>query len=192
LPLGVVAVLSSNPSAMIAAERARLTFRRDCWRMLAVGVLESAGHTFLLLIAVVHFQAGAIAKALVAGGGSVGLLCSPLAVSLVTRWRWPATKGASRLLWIGSGACLIAAAVKRLEIFVPACVLAMTVGSAIVPLMTQVYQDNYPATSRGKLFAGAFVLRIAAATLISQLAGWWLTRTPSDLRCLTNVRLPIP
>jgi MFS family permease len=187
LPLGVVAVLSSNLSAMIAAERARLTFRRDCWRMLAVGVLESAGHTFLLLIAVVHFQAGAIAKALIAGGGSVGLLCSPLAVSLVTRWRWPATKGASRLLWIGSGTCLIAAAVKRLEIFVPACVLAMTVGSAIVPLMTQVYQDNYPPEERGKLYARTFSLRIVGAMLFAWLGGMFLDWRPDWVPVLLAV-----
>ena len=114
LPLGQRGVLPSNRAAMIAAERARLTFRRDCWRMLAVGVLESAGHTFLLLIAVLHFQAGAIPKALIAAGGSVGLLFSPLAVSWVTRWRWPATLGASRLLWIGAGACVLAAAVNRI------------------------------------------------------------------------------
>lgn len=170
--------MSSNPLAMIAAERARLTFRRDCWRMLAVGVLESAGHTFLLLIAVLHFRAGAVPKALIAAGGSVGLLFSPVAVSLVTRWRWPATLGASRLLWVGAGACLVAAAVKRLEVFVPACVLAMTVGSAIVPLMTQVYQDNYPPEARGKLYARTFSLRIVGAMLFAWAGGRFLDWKP--------------
>lgn len=173
-----MAVLSSNPPAMIAAERARLTFRRDCWRMLAVGVLESAGHTFLLLIAVLHFHAGAIPKALIAAGGSVGLLFSPLAVSLVTRWRWPATLGAARLLWIGAGACLLAASANRIEFFVPACVLAMTVGSAIVPLMTQVYQDNYPPEERGKLYARTFSLRIIGAMLFAWVGGKFLDWKP--------------
>lgn len=178
LPLGPVRAVSSNRRVMSAADRARLTFRRDCWRMLAVGVLESAGHTFLLLIAVLHFHAGALPKALIAAGGSVGLLCSPVAVSLVTRWRWPATRGASRLLWVGAGACVVAAAVNHLWVFVPACVLAMTVGSAIVPLMTQVYQDNYPGESRGKLYARTFSLRIVGAMLFAWAGGRFMDTWP--------------
>jgi MFS family permease len=164
---------------MTAAERARKTFRRDCWRMLAVGVLESAGHTFLLLIAVLHFRAGAIPKALIAAGGSAGLLLSPLAVNLVARWRWPVTLGASRLLWVGAGACGLAAAVNRLEVFVPACMLAMTVGSAIVPLMTQVYQDNYPPEQRGKLYSRTFLLRIVGAMTFSWGGGQFLDWRPA-------------
>ncbi len=167
-----------NPAAMTAADRTRLTFRRDCWRMLAVGVLESAGHTFLLLIAVLHFQAGAIPKALIAAGGSVGLLFSPVVVHLVARWRWPTTRGASRLLLLGAAACVVAAAFNRIEVFVPACVLAMTVGSAIVPLMTQVYQDNYPSEERGKLYARTFSLRILGAMLFAWLGGKFLDWRP--------------
>ncbi len=163
---------------MTDAERARVTFRRDCGRMLAVGVLESAGHTFLLLIAVLHFQAGAVSKAMIAAGGSFGLLFSPVAVSLVARWRWPATLGASRLLWGGAASCLVAAAVNRLAVFVPACVLAMTVGSAIVPLMTQVYQDNYPPAERGKLYARTFSLRIVGAMTFAWAGGKFLDWRP--------------
>ena len=153
---------------MSAADRARVTFRRDCWRMLAVGVLESAGHTFLLLIAVLHFQAGAVPKALIAAGGSVGLLCSPVAVSLVTRWRWPATLGASRLLWIGAAACVVAAAVNHLWVFVPACMLAMTVAYASerrqfgVPIGSfQAVKHQLADASLAVAFAAPLVLRAA-------------------------------
>lgn len=152
--------------------------------MLSVGVLESAGHTFLLLIAVLHFQAGATAKALVAAGGSVGLLMSPVAVNLVERWRWPAALGAARLLMVGALCCAVAALFPQLWVYVTMSVLAMTTGSAIVPLMTQVYQDNYPPDQRGKLYARTFVLRILGAMAFAWAGGRFLDWRPDRFAVL--------
>ncbi len=152
--------------------------------MVFAGVLESAANTFLLLMAVRNFEAGALAKAAVAAGGSVGLLLSPLAVSLVERRRWPATLGAARILLLGGVACAVAAAVPSLWLFVPASVLAMTTSSAVIPLMTQVYHDNYPAAERGKLYARTFMLRIGAAMAFSWLGGLFLDAYPGGFRWL--------
>lgn len=152
--------------------------------MVFAGVLESAANTFLLLMAVRNFEAGAFAKAAVAAGGSVGLLLSPFAVSLVERRRWPATVGAARILLLGGLACALAAAVPVLWLFVPACVLAMTTSSAVVPLMTQVYYDNYPAAQRGKLYARTFMLRIGAAMTFSWVGGLFLDAYPEGFRWL--------
>lgn len=160
-------------------DRARITFRLDCERMLSAGVLESAANTFLLLIAVKFYAAGAMAKALVAAGGSVGLLLSPVALAFVTRRRWTATQGASRLFLVGAGACLIAAVIPGVWAYVPACMVAMTTSSAVIPLMTQVYHDNYPEVERGKLYARSFMLRIGAALAFSWIGGWFLDWKPS-------------
>ena len=77
--------------------RTEQTYFYDRWRAVANGILETAATTFLLLIAVRWFDAGAIAKALVAGGGSFGLLISPLVVARVESLRWPIALAASRL-----------------------------------------------------------------------------------------------
>ena len=53
------------------------TFRWERWRAVSAGVMETASFTFLLLIAVRWFDAGGAAKALIAGGVSVGLLLMP-------------------------------------------------------------------------------------------------------------------
>ena len=53
---------------MPEASRTALTYRYERWRALSSGVLETAGATFLLLIAVRWFEAGALSKALVAAG----------------------------------------------------------------------------------------------------------------------------
>ena len=160
-------------------DRAGITFRFDCGRMLCAGVLESAANTFLLLIAVRYFAAGAVAKALVAGGGSLGLLLSPMAVSWVQRRQWTATQGASRLFLAGASACGLAALMPTVWAYVPACVIAMTTSSAVIPLMTQVYHDNYPEVDRGKLYARSFMLRIGAALAFSWAGGRFLDWQPS-------------
>jgi hypothetical protein len=66
---------------MVDYDRTAVTYRYECWRALPSGVIEAAGTIFLLLIAVRGYQAGPFAKAMVAGGGSVGLILAPLVVS---------------------------------------------------------------------------------------------------------------
>lgn len=161
-------------------ERMRQTYRYERWRCLCAGVLETAGNTFLLLLAVRYFHAGAVAKALVAGGGSVGLLLSPVAVHVTQRLHWPTTLAAARLLLLGFVACLTAAVSPRdaVWLYAPACVLALTSTSAVIPLLTQVYQDNYPTAQRGRLYSRAFMLRIAAAVGFGFIGGQWLEPGP--------------
>ena len=51
---------------MADAARTRTTYRHELWRAGAAGIIETAGSTFLLIIAVRWFAAGAMAKAVVA------------------------------------------------------------------------------------------------------------------------------
>ena len=156
---------------MTAATRTRLTYRYERWRALASGVLESAGSTFLLLTAVSYYHAGAVSKALVAGGGSVGLILSPWIVSRVERLGWPVAQAASRLALLGAASMGVMALVPILPVFVCGSVLAMATAAAAIPLMTQVFQENYPEAQRGKLFSRTVMIRIAAAAGFSELAG---------------------
>lgn len=156
---------------MTDAQRTAKTYAFERWRALASGIIEAAGSTFLLLIAVRWFHAGENAKALVAAGGSFGLMLGPWVVAQVESHRWHTTHAAARLLW-GGAVCLGVMAVwPILPVFVVGSVLAMTTASAVIPLMTQVYQENYPERQRGKLFSRTFMLRIAAAAAFSEIAG---------------------
>lgn len=160
---------------MSSEERTAQTFRYEKWRALASGVLETAGTTFLLLIAVRWFHAGSLAKALVATGASVGLMLAPAVVSLVERRQWATARASSWIAWIGAGAFLIAAAFPVLPVFVAGAVTGMACASALVPLMTHVYQQNYPETRRGLLFSRTVMVRIAAAVVFGELAGRWIS-----------------
>jgi predicted MFS family arabinose efflux permease len=162
-----------------SADRTRLTYRLELQRAVPHGVLESAGSTFLLLIALKYFEAGAMAKALVASGGSVGLMLAPVVVSQVARRRWPAALAAARFAAVGAAVFLVMALVPWVVLYVVGCMVAMTAATSVIPLMTQIYQDNYPEDQRGKLYSRTVMLRIAVHAGFSGLAGQLLE---ADLR----------
>jgi len=166
------------------AETTALTYRLEKWRAASSGVLETAGTVFLLLIAVRCFQAGATAKALVASGGSVGLLLTPAVVMLVQQLGWRASRAASVLAAAGAACFIVMAAFPLLPVFVLGSVLSMAGASAAVPLMTQVYQENYPAARRGHFFSRTVMIRIAVAALFSELAGQAFSRHLNQFRLL--------
>ena len=156
---------------MLDRSRTAITYRYECWRAVPAGVIEAAGTVFLLLIAVRHYQAGPMAKAMIAGGGSVGLIVAPWVVSRVEAGGWPVAKAAARLAGLGALSLLVMALVPVLPVFVAGSVLALATSAAAIPLLTQMYQENYPERERGRRFARAMMIRIAAAALFSDLAG---------------------
>ena len=172
---------------MVELDRRAKTYRLELRRAVANGVLESAGSTFLLLIAVRWFHIGATAKGLVAAGGSVGLMLTPLVVSQVARLQWPAAVASSRMAAAGAACFSVMALLPWPAVFVVGSIAAMAASSAAVPLMTQVYQENYPESERGKLFSRAIMIRIAAAAIFSDLAGRWLSSDLANFRPLLLV-----
>jgi MFS family permease len=153
------------------AQRRLLTYRFERGRAISAGILESAGTTFLLLIAVRWFAAGSLAKGLVASGGAIGLLVSPWVVSWTSRRGIPPSLAASRMAAFGAGVFLVTAAIPALPLFVFASLFGMAASSAATPLLTQIYQENYPEHERGRLFSRTVMIRIAAAALFGEIAG---------------------
>ncbi len=172
---------------MAGRDRTALTYRYERWRAVTNGMLETAGTTFLLLIAVKWFKSGATAKALVAGGGSTGLLLTPLVVSLVQGAGWPVAKAASCLAAGGAACFLMMALAPWLPVFVIGSVVSMAASSAAIPLMTQVYQENYPEKQRGRFFSRTVMIRIGVAALFSELAGRALSAHVEKFRWLLLV-----
>jgi len=153
------------------SSRTRTTYFYELWRSATAGIIETAGSTFLLTIAVKEFAAGSVAKGIVAGSGSLGLLLSPLVVSFVISSGWRTGRAASRILAIGSVSFLLATVVPSLPVFVVGSMIGMAASASIIPLLTQMYQDNYPEKERGRLFSRTVMVRIAMAAGFSKLAG---------------------
>ncbi len=159
---------------MTDEQRTAQTYRLERWRAVSSGILETAGSTFLLVIALRWFQAGAIAKALVAGGTSFGLLVTPWVVTWVTRRGYHPAEAAFRFLLVSAAAFGVMALVPWLPIFVAGSVVGMAAISAVVPLLTHIYQNNYPAAGRGRLFSRTVMIRIATAAIFAKLGGMFL------------------
>lgn len=157
--------------SMAVSDRTQVTYRFERWRALASGVLEVAATVFLLLIAVKHYHAGPIAKAMIAGGGSLGLILAPWFVSRVEAAGWPVARAASKLMYGGAFCLGVMAAVPLLPVYVAGSVLSMTASAISVPLLIQIYQENYPERERGRLFARTMMIRIATAAIFSEMAG---------------------
>ncbi len=177
---------------MTDAQRTAQTYRYERWRALASGILEAAGGTFLLLIAVRWFQAGENAKALVAAGGSFGLMLGPWVVAKVESLRWRTSLAAARLMWFGAGWLVLMTFWPVLPVFVIGSIVAMTTASAAIPLMTQIYQENYPERERGKLFSRAFMIRIASSIVFSGIAGLVLSEKSDELQWILTHLFMLP
>jgi len=148
----------------------RITFRYECWRAVASGIIESASVTFLLFIAVKYFAAGANAKALVAGGGYFGMILSPLVVYWVASRGWNGPRVSAFCCLVGAVFFAAAALLHSLAIFVAGSVLGLICSSMFAPLLTQLYQDHFPGERRGRLFSMTVMIRIAAI-IVFGLAG---------------------
>lgn len=157
-------------------ERTRITYRYDRLRAGALGIIETAQQTFLLLIAVRVLSADPTSKALIASGQSIGLLLSLLVVWLVTARCWKPAHTAAQLAGVGAFSFLMMTVFASLPVYVFGSVVAMASLTMAVPLMTQIYQDNYPAAERGKLFSRAVMIRVIGAAGFSALGGWLLSQ----------------
>jgi MFS family permease len=168
---GPAALRGIETQTLSADDAKTITYRYERLRAVASGMLETAGTTFLLLIVVSHFNATANQKALIAAGGSFGMLLTPVIVFVVASMGWRVAKAASLMSFVGAAGFLVAAFSSNIWVFIVGCLLAMLSTSSAIPLMTQVYQENYPADQRGQLFSKAIFIRIATAIVFSYLAG---------------------
>lgn len=153
---------------MPSSDTERTTFRLDCQRAVANGIMETAASTFLLLIAVRYFHAGSAAKGWIAAASSLGFVATPALVNLVTRMGVLPARAAAALTLVAGIAYGIAAIVPEMHVYVACAMLATAASSACVPLFTQMYRDNYPDADRGRLFSRAVTIRV----LVSAGFGW--------------------
>jgi len=169
-----------------AAPAQEQTLRLELKRSVSNGVLEGAAGTFLLLVAVQHLQTGAAAKALLVAGVPLGMLLSPLATALVRHRGWTAARGLSVFGWTAAAGFALAAA-GGTPVYLAGSLLGLLALSLGIPLVTQIYHDNFPARARGHLFARVMMLRVAVTAVFSWVAGAGLDRSFDYYRLLLLV-----
>lgn len=158
-----------------SSETISRTFRLELGRSFSVGVLETGLFTFAVLIAVKYYETGPLAKALIVGSQSAGLMGSLFVMPLCYRLRWPVTRLAAVISMVGAVGFLTAAVwYASLTVFVAGVSLGFFCLSFPIPLQTQYLRENYPNHRRGKLFSVGNALRAVGTIVFSLLGGWIL------------------
>jgi hypothetical protein len=96
----------------------------------------------------------------------------------------PVARAASRLSLAGAVALGVSGARARRTLFVLTSLAAIAASGAMSPLLTQIYQDNYPDASRGRLFSRTVMIRIVSAATFGAGAGYLLAADIGYFRVL--------
>lgn len=147
---------------------ARKTFRRDLLRGVFRGILTSGTQTFGLFIAIRIYQADDTSKALIGSAPFMGMLVSLLLVHYASKTGFRKSVCGAVPAVICGLLLLAAAFTESLTTYTLCVVLAFMALTSLVPFLTSIYHDNYPAARRGAFFSRS----VQALVLVSVVAGF--------------------
>ena len=162
--------MSTPPTTHQIIER---TVQLERYRAIASGVFESYG-VFLLIILVRQFNGSPLDKSIISAAGTSGLLLTPLMLFVSRRLGLSAPRMLSLLLGLSSLAFFLAASVGNTALFVLLLTLGILLPSTASPLLTSIFNNNYPAHQRGQLYAQNQAIRIGTSIIFGAIAGWWI------------------
>ena len=150
------------------------TVQLERYRAIAAGIFESYG-VFLLMILVRHFNGTPLDKSIVAAAGTSGLLLTPVMLFLSRRFGFSSPKALS-ILFATSSLCFFAASVvSSRSLFVTLLVFGILLPSTASPLLTSIFNNNYPPHKRGQLYAQNQAIRILTSIIFGGVAGWCIS-----------------
>ncbi|MGJ8654855.1 MAG: MFS transporter [Akkermansiaceae bacterium] len=151
------------------------TFIWDLFRALPMGVTETVGSTFGLLIAIRYLDVATLSKSYFMAGPALGMLLSLFSVAMVRRLGWSVNVSAA-LTWVISSVGFGVAAMghENVVCYIIGVVVALLAHSISSPLLPQIYRRHYPGEIRGKLFSFVGMVRAGTAAGFAFFAGMWL------------------
>lgn len=163
----------------------RRTFCLELVRSVPQGLIETAGSTFAMYVAVTLFDVPVWMRMAIAASASVGLLLSLFTVQMVRRTGCT-VNAALIAVWLLAACGFALAAVSGGS---PGVYLAGVCGAAVMltlgtPLIAQIYRKHYSNNVRGRLFALAGVVRASTGAAAGVLLGAWLAGQGHDFHAL--------
>ena len=156
-------------------ETTRRTFRLELWRSIPVGIIEYLFIPLAGLIALEYYQASDWQKALLLAISGGGMVASIAIVPLVRKLNWERTPRAAVFNLVGAAGIACAAAFPdSLVIYMTGISIGFFAFMLPLPLLTQVYQNNFPTARRGKIFAITATFRGIIAIIFAWAAGKWI------------------
>ncbi|MBT8037727.1 MAG: MFS transporter [Verrucomicrobiae bacterium] len=172
-----------NESADIGQQRR--TFGLELIRSVPQGLIETAGTTFAMYVAIRVFGAPVWMKMTIAAAASVGLLLSLFTVQIVRRLGCTVNT-ASVFVWCMAALGFAAAALAgdSAWIYLVGICLAAVMLTVGTPLISQIYRKHYSNRVRGRLFSLAGVVRATTGAAAGVGGGAWLAHQGDDFHGL--------
>ncbi|MEE2987602.1 MAG: MFS transporter [Nitrospinota bacterium] len=156
-------------STLDKPELSRRTFRCDLWRGACDGVLSAGIQTFALFIAIRYYNAGEWSKSLIASSPFIGMFLSLLFVHYVSGSGLRKAICGAIPAFITAISLILAAWAGSSFLFTLFIILGYTCRSSLLPFLTAIYNDNYPASKRGTYFAIPLLLTVGIASIFALL-----------------------
>ena len=150
------------------------TQKFDLLRNTFNGIVEASFASTCLLVAIRYFEASDTVKSLLAGGGSIGFLITPLFLLLIGRSKLPVSIICSILMVCAAISILISASATT-SWFYASCVLIACILAVQVPsLMVHIYSNNYNSNERGRKISGNLMLSAIVGSITALIIGFLL------------------
>lgn len=151
-------------------EISRKTYQYDLWRGAFRGVLASGANTFGLFIAIRYFNANDAVKSLIAAAPFIGMFLSLFLVHYVSNTGIKKSLCGAIPALITGLSLLVAAWTDNLAYFAFFVILGYVSLNAMLPFLTSIYTDNYPANKRGAYYSKSLILTVSISVIFSFIA----------------------
>ena len=156
----------SNLSPEVLAKK---TFRWDLLRGFFRGVITSGTQTFGLFIAIRYFDADLLSKSLIGSAPFMGMLFSLFLFHYAAMTNLKKSVLGSLPMILCGSLLILSAGADSLWFYTLCIVLGFMMLTAIIPFLTSIYHDNYPANRRGSFYSKAVLVTV----LVSIVSGFW-------------------
>ena len=170
---------SSNSAPEILAQK---TFRWDLLRGFFRGIITSGTQTFGLFIAIRYFNADLLSKSLIGSAPFMGMLFSLFLFHYAALTNFKKSICGSLPMVLSGSFLILAASTSSLWSYTLCIVLGFMLLTAIIPFLTSIYNDNYPAGRRGAFYSKAVLVTVLVSIVSGYLGSSMMDQDPEFYR----------
>ncbi|MAL85108.1 MAG: hypothetical protein CMI23_01950 [Opitutae bacterium] len=163
------------------------TQKFDLFRNTFNGIVEASFASTCLLVAIRYFEASDTLKSLLAGGGSIGFLITPLFLLLIGRSKLPVSILCSILMFCAAFGILISASATTSWFYAGSVLIACVLAVQVPSLMVHIYSNNYNSNERGRKISSNLMLSAIVGCFTALLIGYLLDKDLNHFRAIAIV-----
>lgn len=172
----------TDSSQLTPEELAQKTFRWDLLRGFFRGVITSGTQTFGLFIAIRYYNADLFSKSLIGSAPFMGMLFSLFLFHYAALTNLKKSICGSLPIVLSGSLLILAASTDSLWSYTLCIVLGFMLLTSIIPFLTSIYNDNYPAGRRGAFYSKAVLVTVLVSIISGFIGSSLLDQDPDFYR----------